>query len=114
MLNNNYESEKKLEENLIKHLVADGYELVSIPNVDALKLNFRKQINKHNISELNGKELSDKEFERLLNQVEGRNVFSSAKNLRQKQVIKRDDGSDLYIELFNSKDWCKNEFQVTH
>ena len=114
MQNNSYESEKMLEENLIKHLVADGYDLVSISDIDDLKSNFRKQINKHNADELNGKELSDKEFERLLNQVEGKNVFNSAKNLRQKQVIKRDDGTDLYIELFNSKDWCKNQFQVTH
>ena len=108
MSDSTYESEKKLEENLLRHLEADGYELVSIPDVDALKSNFRKQINKHNADELNGKELSDKEFERLLNQVEGKNVFNSAKNLRQKQVIKRDDGTDLYIELYNSKDWCKN------
>ena len=109
-----YESEKTLEENLIKHLQADGYELVSIPDVEALEVNFRKQINKHNAVELGGRELTDKEFERLLNQVKGRNIFNSAKNLRQKQVIKADDGTDLYIELFNSKDWCKNEFQVTH
>ena len=114
MSGSQYESEKKLEENLIKQLVADGYELVSIPDLDALKNNFRKQINKHNAEELKGRELTDKEFDRLLNQVEGRNVFNSAKNLRQKQVIKADDGSDLYIELFNSRDWCKNEFQVTH
>lgn len=109
-----YESERTLEENLIKQLQADGYELISIPNVESLESNFRKQINKHNAIELNGRELSDKEFEKLLNQVKGKNVFNSAKNLRQKQVIKADDGSDLYIELFNSKDWCKNEFQVTH
>lgn len=57
-----YESEKTLEENLIKHLQADGYELVSIPNVEALEANFRKQINKHN-AELGGRELTDKEFE---------------------------------------------------
>ena len=114
MQNYCYESEKQLEENLLRHLVADGYEKVFIPDIEALKSNFRKQITKHNIRELNGVELSDQEFERLLNQIEGKNVFNSAKNLRQKQVIKRDDGSDLYIELFNSKDWCKNEFQVTH
>ena len=109
-----YESEQTLEKNLIKHLVSEGYEQVYIPDIDALKANFRKQINKHNAAELNGRELTDKEFEKLLNQVEGKNVFNSAKNLRQKQVFKADDGRDLYIELFNSRDWCKNEFQVTH
>ena len=51
-----------LQENLIKHLQADGYELVSIPDVEALEANFRKQINKHNAVELGGRKLTDKEF----------------------------------------------------
>lgn len=109
-----YESEKTLENNLINQLVSDGYELVQINDIDDLYSNFRKQINKHNFSELNGRELTDSEFEKLINQIEGKNIFRSAKNLRQKQVIKSDEGKDLYIELFNSKDWCKNLFQVTH
>ncbi len=111
-----YESEKTLEDNLIKQLCADGYEFVEINDIDDLHLNFRKQVNKHNASRLNGHELSDKEFERLLVKIQGKGVYGSSKTLRSLQDITMDDGSTQYIELFNTKnnEWCKNEFQVTH
>ena len=111
-----YESEKTLEDNLIKQLCADGYEFVEINDIDDLHLNFRKQVNKHNASRLNGHELSDKEFERLLVKIQGKGVYGSSKTLRSLQDITMDDGSTQYIELFNIKnnEWCKNEFQVTH
>lgn len=111
-----YESEKTLESNLINQLVGDGYEYVEISNVDDLHANFRKQVNKHNSSRLNGHELSDKEFERLLVKIQGKGVYGSSKTLRSLQDIVMDDGTVQYIELFNTKnnEWCKNEFQVTH
>ena len=111
-----YESEKTLEDNLIKQLCADVYEFVEINDIDDLHLNFRKQVNKHNASRLNGHELSDKEFERLLVKIQGKGVYGSSKTLRSLQDITMDDGSTQYIELFNTKnnEWCKNEFQVTH
>lgn len=111
-----YESEKKLEENLIKQLIADGYEYVQINDIEDLHKNFRKQINKHNEKRLNGKELSDKEFERLMVKIRGKGVYGSSKILRSLQDIQMDDGTVQYIELFNTKnnEWCKNEFQVTH
>lgn len=111
-----YESEKTLEDNLIKQLCADGYEFVEINDIDDLHLNFRKQVNKHNASRLNGHELSDKELERLLVKIQGKGVYGSSKTLRSLQDITMDDGSTQYIELFNTKnnEWCKNEFQVTH
>jgi type I restriction enzyme R subunit len=104
-----YESEKELENKLISQLVSDGYERVIIHTEDELKANFRNQIEKHNAIKL-----SDKEFDRLLTQVGGKGIFASAKNLRQKQVIKSDKDKDLYIELFDSKDWCRNLFQVSN
>lgn len=109
-----YESESKLEEKLINQLSKQGYEIVKIDDVQALENNFREQINKHNKIELNGKDLSDKEFEKLMIKISGKGVFQSAKELRQKHSIQRDDGTTVYIELFNTKDWCKNIFQVTH
>ncbi len=114
MSNETYESEKELEERLIKQLNIDGYEIVTINNEDDLHVNFRKQINKHNAVVLNGKELSDKEFDKLMITIMNKGVFTSAKILREKQVITRDDGKLCYIELFNKKEWCKNLFQVTH
>lgn len=64
--------------------------------------------------ELEEKPLSDKEFERLMIKISGKGVFQSAKELRQLQDIQRDDGTIAYIELFNSREWCQNIFQVTH
>lgn len=109
-----YESEARLENRMIDQLVKQGYEQVQIDDVNSLEENFREQVNKHNKIELKGKDLSDKEFERLMVKISGKGVFQSAKELRQKQDIQRDDGKIIYIELFNTKDWCKNTFQVTH
>ena len=109
-----YESEARLEDRMIDQLVKQGYSKVVINDVNELEQNFREQVNIHNKIELKGKNLSDKEFERLMVKISGKGVFQSAKELRQKQDIQRDDGSIVYIELFNTKDWCKNIFQVTH
>lgn len=110
-----YQSEKALEEKMMEQLVADGYSEVTIHDEKDLLANFKEQINKHNLNKFfNGKPLSDSEFERLLAIISGKSVFASAEILRNFQNIKRDDGTDVYVELFNRKDWCQNEFQVTH
>ena len=109
-----YESESRLEDRMLDQLEKQGYQKVTIDDVKSLEKNFRKQVNRHNLIELKGKELSDKEFERLMVKISGKGVFQSAKELRQKQDIQRDDGTIVYLELFNTKEWCKNTFQVTH
>lgn len=109
-----YESEAKLEEKLLEQLVKQGYKKVQIDTVEDLERNFREQINEHNKFRLEDKPLSDKEFERLMIRISGKGVFQSAKELRQLQDIQRDDGTITYIELFNTREWCQNIFQVTH
>ncbi len=109
-----YESEAKLEEKLIDQLIKQGYKKVQIDTVEDLERNFREQINEHNKFRLEEKPLSDKEFERLMIKISGKGVFQSAKELRQLQDIQRDDGTIAYIELFNTREWCQNIFQVTH
>lgn len=109
-----YESEAKLEEKLIDQLVKQGYKKVQIDTVEDLERNFREQTNEHNKFRLEEKPLSDKEFERLMIKISGKGVFQSAKELRQLQDIQRDDGTIAYIELFNTREWCQNIFQVTH
>lgn len=109
-----YESEARLEDRMINQLVKQGYEKVQINDVKNLENNFREQVNRHNKIELKNKPLSDKEFEKLMVKISGKGVYQSANELRQKQFIERDDGSKIYIELFNKNDWCKNIFQVTH
>lgn len=110
----NYESEAKLENRMIEQLRKQGYSYIEINDVKELEENFRSQVNLHNKVELNGKDLSDKEFEKLMIKISGKGIFQSAKELRQKHDIIRDDGTVAYIELFNTKEWCKNLFQVTH
>lgn len=109
-----YQSEAQLEENLIKQLVNQGFNRVTISNEDELKDNFRRELFEHNKSKLNNEPFTDKEFERILRYVEGKSVFQSAMALRDKFILEREDGNEVYIEFFDTKNWCKNRFQVTN
>ncbi|PFZ52858.1 restriction endonuclease subunit R [Bacillus wiedmannii] len=108
-----YQSEAQLEKNLHNQLVNQGYTAVKIPDYDALLANFRNQLNEFNKHKLAGHSLTDKEFRRVLTAIEGKSIYDSAKILRDKLLIEREDGSELYLEILNTKDWCKNLFQVT-
>ncbi|WP_412031722.1 type I restriction endonuclease subunit R [Metamycoplasma buccale] len=109
-----YQHEQELENNLIRQLIDDGYEKVDISNLDELKINFRRQLNIHNKNELKSKDLSDKEFEQVMNKISGKSIFESSKILRNTFLIEREDHSKARIELFNKNEWCKNIFQVAH
>lgn len=107
------QSEQKLENKLINKLVQMGYEYrKDIITYDLLLENLREIVNEHNIDSLKGKELSDKEFERLLVSIENKNIIESANIIRDKVVITRDNGEELYIELYQKIKWCQNKFQV--
>ncbi|MGL5440594.1 MAG: type I restriction endonuclease subunit R, partial [Filifactoraceae bacterium] len=109
-----YQSEAQLEENLIKQLINQGFTRVTIPDEDGLKNNFRRELFEHNKAKLNNEPFTDKEFERILRHVEGKSVFQSAMVLRDKFILEREDGSEVYIEFFDTQNWCKNRFQVTN
>lgn len=109
-----YQSEVQLEKNMIEQLVHQGYKPITINNYDALIHNFRNQLNNFNKKKLDGHPLTDSEFSRFLTQIDGKSIFETAKILRDKQVFQRDDGTEIYLELFNKREWCKNFFQVTH
>lgn len=109
-----YQSEAQLEKNMIEQLVHQGYKPITINNYDALIHNFRNQLNNFNEKKLDGRPLTDSEFSRFLTQIDGKSIFETAKILRDKQVFQRDDGTEIYLELFNKREWCKNFFQVTH
>lgn len=109
-----YQSEAQLEENLIKQLVNQGFDRVKISDEEELKSNFRNELFQHNKSKLNNEPLTDKEFERILRHLEGKSVFQSALILRDKFILEREDGSEVYIEFFDTQNWCKNRFQVTN
>ena len=108
-----YQSEAQLEEQLIEQLKNQNYNVVSLPDYDALLANFKEQFEAFNAVNLNGKALSAKEWERVLNYLNGKSIFESAKILRDKFVLERDDGTRPYLQLL-SEDHSKNRFQVTH
>jgi type I restriction enzyme R subunit len=109
-----YQSEAELERQLINDLVKLGYERVTIPDEAALLANLRNQLFKHNKEKLGGVPLTDKEFERVLAHLLGKSIFESAKALRDKMVLEREDGTKVYLEFYDNRFWCRNEFQVTN
>ena len=103
------QSEAILEENLIKQLIDLKYERVSIKDDKELETNLKSQLEKHNKTTI-----SDSEFKKILNHLNGGSVFEKAKKLRDKYVLNRDDGTTSYIEFLDSEHWCQNLFQVTN
>lgn len=108
-----YQSEAQLEQQLIEQLVSQNYEQVKIEDYDSLLNNFRIQFEKFNESKLNGKPFSEKEWERIFNHISGKSVFQSAKILRDKFVLERDDSTKIYLSLLDD-DFPKNIYQVTN
>ncbi|MBQ3423058.1 MAG: type I restriction endonuclease subunit R, partial [Romboutsia sp.] len=109
-----YQSEFELENLLIEQLTSQGYDEIVIKNEQQLKENLRHQLFLYNKEKLNNIPFTDKEFERVLTHLEGKTVFDSAKILRDKFLLEREDGTKVYIEFLNQKLWCKNKYQVTH
>ena len=108
-----YQSEAQLEEQLIEQLKSQNYSQVSVPNYESLLENFKMQFEKFNSVNLQGKTLSNKEWERVLNYLNGKSIFESAKILRDKFVLERDDATKVYVALLD-EDYSKNIFQVTN
>src|SRR3989344_2036340 len=103
------QSEQALEDNLIAQLQEMKYERVKIADEKDLLANLKIQLEKHN-----NIALTDNEFGRVLNHLNKGNIFDRAKILRDKMHLVRDDGTSAYIEFFNSREWCQNQFQVTN
>lgn len=108
-----YQSEAQLEAQLIEQLQSQNYTRVSLPDYDSLLANFKLQFERFNSGNLGGKTLSGKEWERVLNYLNGKSIFESAKILRDKFVLELDDGSKVYLALLD-EDFSKNIFQVTN
>lgn len=104
-----HQSEKELEQTLIKQLNVLGFDTVNIRDNTDLLLNLREQLSKFNKTDF-----SDTEFLRILNHLEKGDRFKKAKTLRDRFALKRDDETTFYVQFFNTEHWCKNEYQVTH
>ena len=100
--------EAEIEDQLISQLVDLKYTYrEDIRDKRSLELNFRQKF-----EALNRVNLSDKEFERLRDEIIESDVFDSSKRLREKSSFTREDGTPLHYTLVNIKDWCKNDFEV--
>lgn len=108
-----YQSEAQLEARLIEKLSTEKYERITINDYDSMVDNFRVQINKLNEKALKENNLSDTEFNRILNHLNGKSVLQSAKQLRDKFVLDRDDGTTCYL-IFLSENIDENIYQVTN
>lgn len=101
-------SERQLEEQLVKKLCDLKFDhRADIRDRAALERNFRTKF-----QALNRVELTDGEFQRLLDEIITADVFTSARTLRGMNSFSRDDGTPLNYTLVNIKDWCKNSFEV--
>lgn len=107
-----YQSEAELEERLMQKLESQGYERIKLADYDALVENFRKELNALNQDTLNH-ELTDSEFKRVMNTIDSKSIYASAKQLRDHFTLELDDGKEIYMKLFSS-DPEKNHFQVSN
>ena len=101
-------SEKQIEQSLIEELEELKYTYRGdIKDRVSLEENFRKHF-----QELNRVHLSDSEFARLKEDIITSDVFSAAKKLREINTFKRDDDTPLQYTFVDTKNWCKNTYEV--
>ena len=100
--------EAQLEQQFLEKLKDLKYTYRSdIRDLDSLEQNFREKFQR-----LNYVTLSDDEFRKLLQENISSDVFTVSKHLREKQTFTRNDGTTIHYSLVNTRDWCKNEFEV--
>jgi type I restriction enzyme, R subunit len=100
--------EQSIEQDLIRRLCDLKYSYrKDIRDRTRLENNFREHF-----QNLNRVILTDQEFSRLLENIVTPDVFSAARALRERNSFERDDGTPLNYTLANTKDWCKNTFEV--
>jgi len=102
--------EQGIENSFLEKLKSLKYEIrEDIRDRDGLVRNFRQKF-----EALNRVNLTDNEFDRLLEEIIPPDVFGAAKMLRTINDFTRDDGTPLNYTLVNIKDWCKNSFEVVN
>lgn len=106
----NSSAEQQSESQLIAKLCDLKYEYrKDIRDRKSLEENFRKKF-----EALNRVNLTDGEFARLLDEIITPDVFAASQALRATESFERDDGTPLNYTLVNTKDWCKNTFEVVN
>ncbi|HQU99318.1 MAG TPA: type I restriction endonuclease subunit R [Nitrosomonas sp.] len=109
------QSEFALEQGLIEQLERMEYARVRIDDEAAMLTNLKRQLEIHN----GDIQLTQPEFERILNHLNTGSIVERARILRDKFALKRETANGkaaetVYISFLNCDDWCMNEFQVTN
>ncbi|MER0216912.1 MAG: type I restriction endonuclease subunit R [Nitrosomonas sp.] len=109
------QSEFALEQGLIEQLERMEYARVRIDDEAAMLANLKCQLEIHN----GDIQLTQAEFERILNHLNTGSIVERARILRDKFALKREAANGkaaetVYISFLNCDDWCINEFQVTN
>ena len=102
--------ERDLEESLVAKLQDLKYEYrPDVRDRATLEANFREKFDA-----LNHVTLTDGEFRRLLEEIVTPDVYTAARSLRNREAFVRDDGTPLNYTLVNTRDWCRNTFEVVN
>ncbi|MER2511871.1 MAG: HsdR family type I site-specific deoxyribonuclease, partial [Nitrosomonas ureae] len=109
------QSEFALEQSLIEQLQRMEYARVCIDDETTMLANLKRQLEIHN----DNIQLTQLEFDRILNHLNTGTVVERARILRDKFALKREAANGkpaetIYISFLNCDDWCMNEFQVTN
>lgn len=101
------QSEAVLEDELLKQLKQQSFELVSVTDEASLLANLKIQLEK-----LNDVQLSQTEFKQILNHLAKGSIFEKAKTLRDRFQYDKDDGSKGYVRFLH-EDHEANQWQAT-
>ena len=102
--------ERDLEESLVTKLRDLKYEYrPDIRDRAKLEANFREKF-----EALNRVNLTNGEFQRLLDEIVTPDVYEAARSLQNREAFVRADGTPLNYILVNIKDWCKNSFEIVN
>lgn len=108
----NYQSERELEQELIKMLTEQGYDYVKIHNTEELIKNLRTQLEK-----VNNYKFTDNEWKRFFNENIAKNndgIVEKTRKIQEDniQVLQRDNGISKNIKLIDKKCIHNNRLQV--
>lgn len=102
------QKESQIEQHFIRHLEGLGYVYrKDIKDRASLEQNFRNKF-----EALNQVQLTDGEFERLMEKIVRADVYEASKTLRDKVEVNHDDGTTRFYPLVNLQNWCKNDYEV--
>ena len=102
------QKESQIEQHFIRHLEGLGYVYrKDIKDRASLEQNFRNKF-----EALNQVQLTDGEFERLMEKIVRADVYEASKTLRDKVEVVHDDGTTRFYPLVNLQNWCKNDYEV--